>query len=104
VLPNTDDGPSKSLWADADWADRPVEQEMLFDLLFDPNEAGNLAGDGRYAEVLAEMRGRLDDWMQRTKDPLLQGDIPVPPGGYTTAVDDYSPPGGGSPDAERCVR
>ena len=28
------------------------------------------------AEVLADLRGRVDDWMRETNDPLLQGDWP----------------------------
>ena len=43
VLPNCDDGLSKSLWMKSGWTDQPYESEMLFDLLFDPNECNNLA-------------------------------------------------------------
>jgi arylsulfatase A-like enzyme len=91
VLPNTDDSPSKQVWTDNGWANRELQEEVLFDLLFDPNEANNLAADPAYTEILQNMRTRLDNWMQRTNDPLLQGDIAVPPGGRTTPVDAYSP-------------
>ena len=33
-----------------------------------------------HAGVLAEMQGRLEAWMRDTDDPLLDGDVPPPPG------------------------
>ena len=93
VLPNIDNSPSKELWTDHSWTTHELSEEVLFDLLFDPNEANNVAPNSAYAEILQEMRKRLDTWMQETSDPLLQGDIPVPPDGITTSVDAYSPDG-----------
>jgi N-sulfoglucosamine sulfohydrolase len=80
VLPNTDDGPSKELLLRNGWAEHEIPQEQLYDLLFDPNEAENLAGDPDYAPVLDELRGRLDAWMVETEDPLLAGHVDPPPG------------------------
>lgn len=80
VLPNTDDSPSKSLWLEHGWAERTLDSEQLFDLMFDPNEANNLIENVRYQAVLADMRVRLDSWMMETDDPLLRGK-PEPPGG-----------------------
>ena len=57
------------------WAERPLPREALYDLLFDPAEAHNLADDPAHAGVLAEMQGRLDAWMRDTDDPLLDGDV-----------------------------
>jgi hypothetical protein len=37
------------------------------------------------------MRARLENWMQRTKDPLLQGPVPLPPDGHTVSPDAVSP-------------
>ncbi len=91
VLPNVDDSPSKDLWLAHDWQNRPMPQEQLYDLLFDPHEMANLAMDPAYAETLAEMRGRLDGWMQRTGDLLLHGPVPLPPGGVANDVDALSP-------------
>lgn len=91
VLPNCDDGLSKTLWMDAGWPDMPPAEEMLFDLIFDPHEAHNLVNDPRAADVLAEMRARLDAWMQETDDPLLQGPIPAPEGAVVNDVDGISP-------------
>ena len=76
---NIDSGPAFDLWLKHGWENRKVGQEQLYDLVFDPHEAGNLAGHPGYREVLMEMRARLQDWMSRTEDPLLTGDIPEPP-------------------------
>lgn len=76
-MANVDASPSKAYWVDHGYAEQPVPREQLYDLIFDPHESHNLAGDIHAADVLAEMRGRLDGWMVRTNDPLLHG--PVPP-------------------------
>ena len=80
VLANTDDGPSKDLLIRNGWAEREIPKEQLYDLLFDPNEANNLASDPAHASVLAELRGRLEAWMRDTDDPLLAGHVDPPPG------------------------
>jgi arylsulfatase A-like enzyme len=80
VLPNCDDSPSKDLLLRYGWAEREIAFEQLYDLVFDPNEAANLADDPARADTLADLRGRLERWMRETDDPLLHGD-PVPPAG-----------------------
>jgi hypothetical protein len=80
VLANIDDSPSKDLLLAHGLADRPTPEEELFDLVFDPNEAANLAGDPAHAGVLAELRERLDRWMEETDDPLLRGPVEPAPG------------------------
>ena len=59
------------------WADRVLQEEELFDLVFDPNETNNLSGDPRSTQGLEEMRQRLDRWMESTQDPLLDGPVPA---------------------------
>jgi hypothetical protein len=54
--------------------------EELFDLYFDPTEQRNLVALPELAPVLEDMRSRLSAWMQRTRDPLLDGPVAVPPG------------------------
>ncbi|HOL67497.1 MAG TPA: sulfatase [bacterium] len=78
VLPNTDAGPSKSLWLQHGWGSQRLAREELYDLLFDPNETSNLAESPGAREVLMEMQTRLENWMKATADPLLAGDIPLP--------------------------
>ena len=91
VLPNCDDGLSKDLWLKTGWRKQRVPRELLFDCVFDPNETRNLADDPAYATTLADMRSRLDAWMKRTSDPLLDGPVSAPAG---AVVND---PGGTSP-------
>lgn len=80
VLPNCDDGPTKSYWLDSGWADRPLAREELYDVVFDPNETNNLAADPSYRDIIIDLRSRLDHWMQTTEDPLRLGDVDAPSG------------------------
>lgn len=91
VLPNTDDSPSKDLWLQYGWQNRPVAAEQLYDLVFDPNEAHNLVDNPATRDVLADMRRRLEQWMQATHDPLLRGPIPAPAGARFNDADGLSP-------------
>ncbi len=92
VLPNLDDSRSKTLWLDSGWADRELSTEQLYDLVFDPTESHNIAGDPAMAGVLAEMRARLEAWMHRTADPLLRGEpVPAPKGAVMNDPDGVSP-------------
>jgi arylsulfatase A-like enzyme len=90
VLPNVDDGPSKELLVSAGWGERELPREELHDLLFDPQEAHNLTDDAGCADVLEELRGRLESWMEDTEDPLLDGDVPAPPGAILNSPDGIS--------------
>jgi N-sulfoglucosamine sulfohydrolase len=101
VLPNCDNSSSKTLLYDHGWADEPYPQEMLYDLVFDPNESQNLANSSSHAEVLNRLRGRLNQWMKETHDPLLSGQIPPADPDKVTNVDDYSP--GGDPVKPRSI-
>lgn len=53
----------------------PLELYALED---DPQERNNRIGDPALAEVEAELKGALVDWMRRTNDPILDGPIPSP--------------------------
>ena len=90
VLPNCDDSLSKDVLMAHGWKDRSRPLEQLYDLVFDPNEASNLANDLSMALVLEEMRTTLDDWMYATNDPLLRGPVPAPPGAELNDPDQMS--------------
>jgi N-sulfoglucosamine sulfohydrolase len=47
------------------------QREELYDLDKDPNELQNVAGDPSYAGVLKELRSRLREWQEKTKDPWV---------------------------------
>ncbi len=91
VLPNCDDSVSKDELLRNGWGQRSQDVEQLFDLVFDPNEAANVAACPDYAGVLADMRGRLDRWMQATHDPLLTGPVTPLPGMVVNLVEGISP-------------
>jgi N-sulfoglucosamine sulfohydrolase len=91
VLVNTDDSPSKDLWVEAGWGEQTVDAEQLYDLLFDPNEARNLATDPAAQPVKDELRAMLERWMEETDDPLLDGPVAPPPGAEYNDLDQLSP-------------
>lgn len=90
-LANVDDSASKDLWVSAGWASSVVPAERLHDLVLDPLERVNLVDDPAYADVLADLRHRLAEWMRRTDDPLLAGPVPHPPGHPPLPDDALSP-------------
>jgi arylsulfatase A-like enzyme len=93
VMPNVDDSLSKSHWVASGWRDQMLPEEELYDLTFDPHETHNLVGDAGHTETLAEMRNRLDKWMQRTHDPAIHGSVLRPEHAVVTEAESYSPDG-----------
>lgn len=91
VLANCDDSLTKDLLIAMGWGEREVAREQLFDLYLDPLEENNLAGDPNNADVLVDMRSRLDRWMEETNDPIRLGPIPPPPGVEINEPDQVSP-------------
>jgi hypothetical protein len=73
------------------WADKPLPQERLFDLLYDPQEMHNLAYEPEYADALKLMRERLHTWMVETQDPILNGPVLAPKGAEINTPDQTSP-------------
>jgi hypothetical protein len=90
-LPTCDDSPSKLWWLENGWRTRGIAREELFDVVFDPNEANNVAGRPGNQQVLSDMRARLHRWMSETNDPLLAGHVPAPAGAMVNDPDGLSP-------------
>lgn len=93
VLPNIDGSHSKSLLIDHGLADHALPGEALYDLLYDPAETNNRIGDAGLAGVADDLRARLDAWMVRTADPLLEGTPGIPAGATATETDALHPAG-----------
>jgi N-sulfoglucosamine sulfohydrolase len=91
VLPNCDDGLSKTLWMESGWADIAPPSEALYDVILDPAETNNLVKNKKHKETLKDMRKRLKRWMKETSDPLLEGPVPAPPEARVNNVDGISP-------------
>jgi N-sulfoglucosamine sulfohydrolase len=90
LIVNADDTLSKEVLLEYGWMEQPREQEMLFDLAFDPDETNNLVGEARVKHIEDDLRGRLDRWMAETKDPLLDGLVPMPKGAMANHPDQTS--------------
>ncbi len=91
VLPNCDDSVSKHEMLRLGWGSCPRPAEELYDLAFDPLGSCNLAADPAQAEVLVDLRARLERWMRSTEDPLLKGRLDPWPGMRLTPADCQSP-------------
>ena len=91
ILANCDDSESKDVLVEAGWGERIVPAEQLYDLVLDPAEGDDVAGDASHTEALEEMRGRLAAWMRESDDPLLEGPVPPPPGAIVNEQWQVSP-------------
>lgn len=81
AMPNIDPGPSKSFLMENGLSSHtPRHRVQLFDLIADPMERNNLAGDPAYLDICREYELRLKRWMDHTDDPLVTGSIPLPDG------------------------
>jgi arylsulfatase A-like enzyme len=61
------------LWPEMTQA-RPYEE--LYDVEADPQEFNNCADDPAYAKIKNRLASQLEEWMQKTDDPVLQGPVP----------------------------
>ena len=91
VLPNLDDSPSKDLLVAAGWGTRRRPRVEFYDLLMDPGEMRNLAGDPELDDIQGDLERRLHEWMVETDDPLLDGPVAPPPGAVVNDPAGLSP-------------
>jgi arylsulfatase A-like enzyme len=73
-----DPGPTNNWLNDLGYRRKPEGTELLYDLYLDPVEMHNVVADPDYADVLDELRGRVDRWMTQTGDPFATDEIPEP--------------------------
>lgn len=74
---NIDNSSLKEFYSEHGLDEIEKEEEYLFDLYYDVYENNNLIHDEKYTEELDFMRGKLQDFMKKTDDPLLDGEIPI---------------------------
>lgn len=92
VLPNCDDGYTKSECLSRGWRNQPQPREELYDLAADPHELRNVATDPAAQDALRDLSARLDAWMASTGDPALRGlPVPAPAGAVANPWDGLSP-------------
>ncbi len=94
VVPaNIDASAPKSVLVENGYLDTVVPKVELYDLLLDPVERINLAGDTKYSEVNQRLSRMLREWMEETDDPLLkyQHRVPKPKGARINLLEDIDP-------------
>jgi arylsulfatase A-like enzyme len=87
VLPNCDDGETRDYLLAHGWAEQPVAREQLYNNVLDPVQRDNRIADTTVADIRDDLKARLETWMRETGDPLLQGEVPIPPGGRVNDPD-----------------
>ena len=75
---NTDASSSKEHASRAGYYRRIRPALELYDILADPEEKQNLAENPDCQSIIKSLDERMRSWMHDTRDPLLQGDLPVP--------------------------
>lgn len=93
VAPNMDASPAKDALREAGWMNRTQPRAELYDLVTDPAERRNLAGDSCLRPVYKELLTRLKTWMRQTEDPLLtyRRRIPAPANAKVNCREGYDP-------------
>ena len=91
LMVNIDDSPSKRLFFQNGYFSRERDREQLFDLYLDPAEKDNRRDDPAYRSIYQALHDELFRWMERTGDPLLQGEIEIPSGVLVNSPESYSP-------------
>lgn len=90
-LANIDDGFSKRWMLQEGLLPTFPPEEELYDLHSDPMERTNVAGLPNFHGLIDALRQRLQAWMEKTRDPLLDGSIPAPSGAVVTPLDAVDP-------------
>ena len=85
-LPNVDDSPTKTLLMER--GEHRIERpaELLYDLGADPYEMTDVSNVPVHADLLAELRGRVQAWMEETDDPMLAGHVDPPDGAHVSGA------------------
>ncbi len=66
-------GDERAKWATDNYRNRPEFQ--LYDVVADPMEMNNLAGDPKYGETIAGLKTKLDAWMESQGDLGIETEL-----------------------------
>lgn len=93
VPANIDESSCKKLLIESGFLKKIRPREMLFDLYIDPLERENLIDNPDYLDIYKKLRIRLEEWMERTNDPLIYVSyrVPRPEGTYVNRLQDLDP-------------
>lgn len=93
VPANIDECISKGFLFDHGYGKKTRIKECLFDLWLDPEERENLTDSGQHREIYGELSERLEEWMRRTHDPILQygSRVPKPEGARVNKLSCMNP-------------
>jgi len=91
MLANCDDSLSKETMLAKGWGSEGLPEVELYNLSLDPNEACNLATSTGHVAIRNQLENRLDQWMKKTNDPLLEGTIARPAGATINVPESPSP-------------
>lgn len=93
VPANIDACPSKDRMIEHGLLDKIRERELLFDLELDPLERKNLINSVEYKDIYLELKVKLEDWMERTNDPLINVSyrVPKPKDAFVNRFQDINP-------------
>ncbi len=104
-LSNIDESAQKDFLMQYGLKEREKPTEGLYDCYYDPDEVNNLIDDPALQTVAEDMRARLQNFMESTNDPLLQGELEMKPNykvnkktsleASSKNPDDYDPRGRG---------
>jgi len=72
------DGPTQQIYREWGHEETVPGGDELYDLYPDQQESRNLIDEPDYANLRDDLDRRLEEWMRRTGDPLLEGEIPQP--------------------------
>ena len=77
---NIDSSSSKDFYMENGLKEQVKDKEALYDCLYDPSERNNLIDDPKYADIVKQLKTKLQQFQIKTEDPILDGELEIKPG------------------------